>query len=47
MNKTASGRENILNVLRLAPEFSERTMQTPEMLTKFGIWPEVKGWTEL
>lgn len=35
------------NVLRMAPEFNEETLRTPQMLTKFGIWKEVKGWTEL
>jgi len=47
MQTQAPKKEAVLTSLRLSPEFSELTLSSPEMLTKFGIWPEVRGWREL
>ncbi len=31
------------------PEFSLKTLSTPEMLVKYGVWPEsaLQGWAEM
>ena len=34
----------ILRMIRCCPPMTLETMQTPDSLVNYGIWPEVKGW---
>ena len=47
LNASHPKRNQVLGLVRLAPEFSLDSLSTPDMLVDLGIWPEVKGWQEL
>ena len=37
----------IMNSIGLCPEMNLETLKSPELLTLFGIWPEIRGWREM
>ena len=47
LSATHSKRNQVIRLLRVAPEFTLETLATPQMLQDNGIWQGPHGWDDL
>jgi len=47
VNADEENHDLVINSINLCPEMNLETLKSPELLTLFGIWPEVRGWREM